>query len=184
MSNVDEIERISRSARSMDLGNKIAGVIKLANKLRHLALYHCVSPAGLAIGTSDPAKVKIVNTTQYVQNGVIKSKTTAEVAFTATSHDIAPHASLVKEACYTVYLDAGTPGIAMGQIVIGSGNAIAVDAPAGSTEIGVVRVAVDAGATPFDASTTQLDDGALTVTYEDRYGIPLNFGDAVAELTE
>lgn len=135
--------------------------------LRYMAL----SAAGLAIGTGSAAKVKIANTVTYVHNGLAKSKTTAEVDFTATTHDIAADALTVQERCYLVCLNAaGTPTLHAGDVATGSGNAVFPETPAGLTPIGGVRVAVAAGATSFDASTDLLSAAHLTDTYYDFIG--------------
>lgn len=129
--------------------------------------YRALSAPGLAIGTSKP-QVKITNTTVYLHNGIFKSKTTADTAFTATTHDIPANASTVQEACYLISLAAnGAVTITMGAIATGSGKALLPEIPDGKTPIGYVRVAVSAGATPFDASTDNLDAAHLTVTYVD-----------------
>lgn len=126
----------------------------------------CLSSAGLAIGTVSKAKVLIANTVTYLSDGIFKSKTTAEVAFTATTHDIPANASTVQEAMYLVMLAAdGTPSLVMGDIATGSGNAKLPAIPSTGTPIGAVRVAVAAGATSFDASTDELDEAHITDTY-------------------
>lgn len=126
----------------------------------------CLSTAGLAIGSSAAAKVKIVNTVIFLASGIFKSKATAEVAFTATTHDIPPAGGSVQEAMYLLTLASdGTPTLTMGAIATGSGAALMPERPATGTPIGAVRVAVAAGATLFDASTDALDAGHLTVTY-------------------
>lgn len=129
--------------------------------------YRALGTPGLAIGSVSAAKVLIGNTTPYLHDGVFKSKTTAEVAFTATTHDIAADASSVQEAVYVVLLAAdGTPSLKMGAIATGSGNAKLPELTAADgTPIGYVRVAVAAGATPFDASTDLLSAGHITDTY-------------------
>ena len=130
----------------------------------------CLSAAGLAIGSVSNVKVKIVNTVTYTSGGIFKSKATAEVAFTDTTHDIPANAGSVQEAMYLMTLDAaGTPTLTMGAIATGSGNAKLPERPSSGTPIGAVRVAVAAGATPFDANTNALNAGHLTVTYYD-YG--------------
>lgn len=127
-----------------------------------------LSAAGLAIGSSSKAKVLIANTVSYLNNGVFKSKMTAEVAFTATTHDIAANASAVQEAVYLLCLAAdGTPSLIMGAIASGAGNAVVPETPAGKTPIGYLRLAVAAGSTKFDATTDELDESHLTDTYVD-----------------
>lgn len=143
---------------------KVLGGSSSSGKLAYAAL----SAAGLAVGTGSAAKVKIANTVTYLFAGAFKSKTTAEVAFTATTHDIAADAVVVKERVYVLTLDgSGTATITAGPVATGAGNAAIPAPPANSTVIGYVRIAVGAGATSFTAATTLLSNGALTVTYVD-----------------
>jgi hypothetical protein len=129
-------------------------------------LYRALSTGGLVIGSTSKKEVKIASTINYLHNGVFKAKTTAEVAFTATTMDIAPNASSVQEAVYLLSLIAdGTPTVTMGTVATGSGAALLPEVPTGKTPVGYVRVAVAAGATKFDATTDDLDAGHLTVTY-------------------
>lgn len=137
-----------------------------ASALKFNSATYCLASPGLVIGSSSAAKVKIANTVNYLVNGVFCTKTTAEVAFTATSHDIAANASYVQEAVYLLSLQAGgTATLTMGAIATGAGNAVIPATPANEAAIGYVRIAVAAGATPFDASTDLLSAGHLTVTY-------------------
>jgi len=130
--------------------------------------YMCHSKAGLAIGSVSKAKVLIANTVTYSHANKLLSKTTAEVAFTATTHDIPANADAEQEACYLLSLSAnGTPTLTMGTIASGAGNAKLPERVSGLTPIGYVRVVVDAGSTKFDASTDELDASHLTVTYVD-----------------
>lgn len=133
----------------------------------HTALgYLCLSTAGLVIGSSSTLKVKIANTVTYLSAGIFKSKTTAEVAFTTTTHNITASTSAVQEACYLLTLDAsGTPTLTMGTIASGAGTALLPAVPAGGSVIGYVRVAVAAGATSFAANSDALSASHLTVTY-------------------
>lgn len=143
-----------------------ANLIDFLEDFRVRLMNQALSSAGLAIGSSSKTKVKIANTVAYLSNGVFKSKTTAEVAFTATTHDIAANADAVQEAVYLLCLAAdGTPSLTMGEIASGAGNAEVPETPSGKTPIGYLRLAVAAGATPFDASTDELDAAHLTDTY-------------------
>lgn len=150
--------------------------------LRNAMLFNvsATSPAGLAIGTGATTAVKVVNTTKYSWNGVPKSKTTAEVAFTAVTMDIPANAASIQEAVFLVLINAaGTLSLLMGAIATGSGNALTPGIPiptdaigtGGLTALGSVRIAVAAAApgagTNFVAGTTALSDGRLTVTYTD-----------------
>lgn len=141
-------------------------MMDLFDSVNHAMRNQCLSNPGIAIGTGSAAEVKITNTTVFTSAGEFKSKTTAEVAFTATTHDIAADADAVQEAMYLVMLAAdGTPSLVMGDIASGAGNAKLPERPATGTPIGAVRVAVAAGATPFDASTDLLSAGHITDTY-------------------
>lgn len=136
----------------------------LLKSLRNMAL----SAAGLAIGSASKKTFKIVNTVTYLSDGVFKSKTTAAVPLTATTHDIAANASSVQEACYLLTLAAnGDVTVTMGDIATGSGNAKLPELPATGTPIGYVRIAVAAGSTKFDATSDDLDAAHLTCTYVD-----------------
>jgi hypothetical protein len=128
--------------------------------------YQCLSNPGVVIGSTSAATVKITNTMVYLHGGEFKSKSTAEIAFTATTHDIAASTSAVQEACYLLCLDAaGTGSLVMGTIASGSGNAKWPSHPGNLTPVGGVRVAVAAGATSFDASTDLLSATHITDTY-------------------
>lgn len=136
----------------------------LTSGVQNIAL----GPAGLVIGTGSTAKVKVANTVAYLSGGLFKSKTTAEVAFTPTTDDITASASAIKERVYLVTVDSGgTLAMTAGDVATGAGLAKVPAAPNGKTVLGYVRVAVAAGATPFDASTDALSAGHLTVTYVD-----------------
>lgn len=141
---------------------------------------------GLAIGTGSKAKVKVVNTVTFFAAGVLKTRTSVEIAFTPTTHDIAPDAVLVKEAVYAVTVDASLVGhLTMGAIASGAAAAVPPAGPAGEALLGYVRVAVAAGATLFDASSDNLDAAHLAVTYTDAIVPPdgyVNGNDALAEI--
>lgn len=126
-----------------------------------------LSAAGLAIGTVSAAKVKIVNTVNYLSGGVFKSKASAEVAFTTTTHDIPNNPAKIQEAKYLLTLDAsGNPTLTMGAIA-DQNLSLLPEIPAGQTPIGYVKVSVAAGATKFTANSDLLSAGHLTVTYVD-----------------
>ena len=126
----------------------------------------CLATAGLAIGTTSTSEVRIVNTTTFLNKGIFKSKSAAEIAFTATTHDITAAAGSIQEAVCLVSLQAdGTGILTKGTTATGSGNAIIPATPAGETAIGYLRLAVAAGSTDFDATSDALSDAHLTDTY-------------------
>lgn len=140
----------------------------------------CMNKAGLAIGTSSKKAVKIANTVEFSVNGSALKKTTAEVAFTATTMDIAASTSVAREACYLLSLDAsGNATITMGDIASGAGNGVVPATPADQCPIGYVRIRVAAGSTPFDATTDDLDAAHLTCTYVDLRLNPIDFSSTV-----
>jgi hypothetical protein len=143
-----------------------------------------LDPAGTAIGVGSTAKVLLTNTIGYTVGavsgaalgGIFKSKTTAEVAFTATTMNIPANAASIQEACYYMCVNAaGTLSIVMGAIATGAGNAQWPERSAvadGLAIWGGVRIAVAAAAPgsthDFVAGTTALSDGRLSaVTYYD-----------------
>lgn len=143
-----------------------------ASALKHNSGTRALASAGLAIGSSSKAKLKIANTVVYTIAGAFYSKTTAEVAFTATTMDIAANAASVQEAVYLLSLAAdGTATITKGTTAAGAGNAAIPATPASNVAIGYARIAVAAGATPFDASTDELDAAHLTVAYTNVYSL-------------
>lgn len=193
-----KVSRMTPAAKDIDLGGKLAALIALANELRddHATAktamesfqtamkYMALSAAGLTIGSVAPEKVKIANTVTYLIDGVVKTKASAEVAFTAATHDIAADAQNVKEAVYLLSLAAdGTPTITKGTTATGAGNAAIPAVPANQAPIGHVRIAVAAGATPFDATTNALNAAHLTVTYTDLAFVSGAIGAAPAALS-
>jgi hypothetical protein len=142
---------------------------------------HGLASAGIVIGTGSAAKVKWGSSIVACVNGNIVTVTTEEVAFTATTHDIAASASTVREAVYLVCVDsAGTVTLVMGDIASGSGNAVWPVAPTDKACVGAVRVAVAAGSTPFDASTDLLSAGHITDTYYNTICSPTDLGETLA----
>ena len=141
-----------------------------ASALKFNSGTYALTSGALAIGSSSKAKVLIASTVNYLIAGTFYAKTTAEVAFTATTHDIAADADAVQEAVYLLSLAAnGTCTITMGVIASGAGNAVIPATPANEVAIGYARIAVAAGATLFNASTDELDAVHLTDTYVNFY---------------
>lgn len=144
------------------------GLMDMFDALDTRMKYRALSTAGLVVGSTSKKAIKIASTVNFLFNGVFGAKTTAEVAFTATTHDIAAHATLVKEAMYLLSFSdvSGTPVLTMGTITQGAGTAVLPEIPAAHTPVGAVRVAAVAGGAGFDATTTDLDTtAAVTVTY-------------------
>lgn len=135
----------------------------LMDRIRNMVL----SSPGLQIGTTSKKAVRINATTVYLKDGIFKSKAAAEIAFTATTHDIAANASSVQECIYLLTINAaGTVTITKGDVATGSGNAKIPELPAQTDcVLGYVRIAVAAGSTIFDATSDDLDAAHLTVTY-------------------
>lgn len=119
----------------------------------------------LAIGTVSKKEIKF-STAVYLNDGVFYSLTGAEVAFTATTHDITANATSVQEAVYLLSVDsAGTVTVTMGDVSTGAGTALIPEVPSGDTPMGYLRLAVAAGSTDFNATTDDLDAAHLTDTY-------------------
>lgn len=131
--------------------------------------YRLLSNPTLAIGTSSKAKVKH-NDIVYSKDGVIATVAGGEVAFTATTHDIADHS----EAIYLIYLDGSTVKISKGTSVLtATGGAVCPATPAGKLKLGEVKIATEGGI--FDATTTLLDAGTVTDTYTNKTDAKADF---------
>lgn len=120
----------------------------------------------LAIGVISAAEIAHGAFTKVVA-GAIAEVAAAEVAFTATTHDIAPDAQTPQEAYYTISVQAGGTVIVTKGATADEGLAVPAAVPAGEALVGYVKVVVAAGATPFDATTDDLDAAHLTTTFED-----------------
>jgi hypothetical protein len=149
-----------------------AAVFALANALVD-GSDRIIGTPGLAIGTVSKKEVKVVNAIGLVVAGGFETKASAEVGFTATTHDITNSAAKIQEAQYLLSIAAG------GTVTITKGttaneNESDIPAiPAAEVPLGVVLVQVAAGATPFDATTDDLDAAHLTVTYSDYHEVNL-----------
>lgn len=142
---------------------------------------HCVSDAGLKIGTSSKAKVENNANAVCIVNGkLVTLAADTETAFTATTDDIAASADEVREAVYLLLVDAsGTSRLLKGDEASGTGNAVAPNAPEDEAVIGAIRIAVAAGSTNFDATTDELDEAHITDTYYDLAFSPTDVGETL-----
>jgi hypothetical protein len=130
--------------------------------------YRCLTDPGVVIGSGSAAKVKLGGTPTYLNNGIFYAASSAEVAFTATTHDIPADADSIQEACYLLCIDASDAlTLHMGAISSTDGGALLPEIPAGLTPLGYLRLQVAAGATDFNASTDLLSAGHLTDTFVD-----------------
>lgn len=120
-----------------------------------------MSNPNLAIGTSSKAKVKH-DTFHVMTDGVISTIAGGEVAFTATTHDIADGYGAV----YLIYLDGSTVKISKGTATEGGTGAVCPATPAGKLKLGEVKI-VTSGAI-FDATSTDLDAVTVTDTYTNK----------------
>lgn len=121
-----------------------------------------LSGAGLAIGTD---KTKVAHDAFTVTfDGAAERVAAGEVAFTATTHDIADPDADPREAIYVLSVAQG------GAVTITKGADAAEDAaeapatPAGEVKLGEVKVQHD-GTAIFDATTNELDAAHLTATF-------------------
>lgn len=119
------------------------------------------SAPGLAIGTTDPAKIKHNAFTTF-KDGVIKSIPAGEVAFTPTTDDLADGYGAV----YLVYLDGTTVKILKGTATLGGTGAVCPATPAGKVKLGEVKIVTSGAA--FTAGTTLLSATTITDTYTDK----------------
>ncbi len=130
-----------------------------------------INAPGLAIGTSSAAEVKIVNPTVYIAGGaVVEDAAATEVAFTATTHDIAADAGKGQERYFTLSSVDGINYVITPGTIADEGVGVPAAAPANSAILGFVKVLVEAGATLFNATTDDLNASHLTTTFEDSDG--------------
>lgn len=133
-------------------------------------LNRCMYNAALAIGSSDPTKVKIATGTDAnnlfsIEGVVIAAPSSQEIAFTATTDDIAPDATTAQEKTYLVMLDSGGTGSILGGDQAAIGKSVAPEPPVTKCVVGKVVLSIAAGTTKFDASTDLLSAGHITDTY-------------------
>lgn len=125
--------------------------------------------AGLTLGSSSKAKIKIANDVLACVNGTMVLVAAAEVAFTATTHDIADGYInmyvLVTDSAGTVAIRMGTPATT----TAGIAGVVPPTIPANTAVIGIVTVSTTGAI--FDASTTELDAVTVTDLYYDVVGL-------------
>jgi hypothetical protein len=123
-----------------------------------------LSVAGLAIGTDKTAVAH--DALRFQIDGYRYAAVAGEVAFTATSHDIADIDDDPREAIYVLSVDvAGAVTITKGTTAA-KDEAVAPATPAGEVKLGEVLIQHD-GTLPFDATTDELDDAHLLVVFTD-----------------
>ena len=134
-----------------------------------------LTSAGLAIGTTSKKEVKIANTVTFLIGGLFKAKTTAEVAFTATTHDVADGSTafyvLSLNGSGTCTITKGADDAALSTITVPADNAV----------IGYLSIA--ASGAIFDATSDDLDAVHLTVTYVNASYLEQQISDGPATLT-
>jgi len=143
---------------------------KPLSELQSAVVDMAMTDAGLTIGTSANTAVKIANSVYAFCNGIMTLKTTAEVAFTATTHDVTADAfrifvlSLASDG--TVTITAGTEGASLALATLPV-------VPSNEAILGFVIIN-PTGTGDFDAGTTALDDGTVVpnAVYQDCSGAP------------
>lgn len=116
-----------------------------------------LSSAGLAIGSGSKKKILIANTVYAVIDGVLVKKTTAEIDFTAITHDVAN----AKFAVFVLSMvAAGTITVTKSADAATLAAVVFPAVPADSVVIGFVIIN-PTGTGAFDATTTDLDDATV-----------------------
>ena len=144
----------------------------VTEEMRILLGNRCFGSAGLVIGSSAPAAVKIANTTPYCINGQSYSKTTAEIAHT----DLTVQADLTTK-WYTLSLDKDGNGlITQGPAVLTADvtavtNELALPKVAATQcVIGCIKVVTSGGT--FTPATTSHAGSGVTTTYYNLSCVP------------
>lgn len=147
---------------SKDLKDVLTGIETGLGKLNNSRV---LSKPTLVIGSSAPVKIKF-STFSVMRSGVISAITGAEVAFTATTDDLADGYGAV----YNVYLDGtNTVKILKGTATAGGVGAVCPATPAGGFKFGEVKVVADGDT--FDATTDSLAETWITDTYTDKVDV-------------
>lgn len=137
-------------------------------ELQGAAVDVCMTDPGLAIGTSANTSVKIANTVYANIAGVMVKKTTAEVALTATTHNVTADLfrifALTLNADGDVTVTAGTEGASL---TLATWPTI----PSDEAIIGFLIIN-PTGTGNFVAATTALDDATVVpnAVYIDQNG--------------
>jgi len=144
-------------AKSITKGNGGLSNQDMRNALTKLqinAVDMVLNTAGLAIGSSAKAKVKIVNTIYAMVDGVIAKKTTAEIALSGTVTNAKFNMFVLSmQADGTVTATMGTEGATIGAVVFPT-------VPSSEVVIGFVIVN-PTGTGNFVGGTTELDDATV-----------------------
>jgi hypothetical protein len=131
-----------------------------ADLVKALSGDYLISASTLSIGSTKP---QVATTAfDFAVNGMPEAKAAvaAGTAFTATTHDITGGSS---NSYLLSIATGGTITITMGTEAVGTTPGAAAALPAGEVAIGTVTIY--SAAAGFDATTTDLDDADLTVTY-------------------
>ena len=133
-----------------------AGVRAALLKLQTNAVDHVFNSAGLTIGSSSKPKVKIANTTYFMIDGVIYSKTTAEVVLTTANN--------VANATFNVLVlsinAAGTVTVTNGTAAATLAAVVFPTIPSSQVVLGFVIIN-PTGTGGFVGGTTDLDDATV-----------------------
>ena len=123
----------------------------------------------IVIGTADAAEIKITNIIRCIVAAALSvlELAAAEHAFTATTHDIAANANTAQERWYLLSTTDGITVVVTAGTIADEDAGVPPAVPADAAPIGLVRVVVAKGATPFNATTDLLSASHLTVTFQD-----------------
>ena len=121
--------------------------------------YMALTAGGLTYGSSVNTKLKTANTVTFVSNGILKSYTTAEVAFTAGHTSLAANQSCL----FGLWLTAGGVASTTQGPIVAAGDPCPVppQATANTTLIGLLKIS---STVAFVPNTTALT-GVSGVTY-------------------
>ena len=121
--------------------------------------YMALTAGGLTYGSSVNTKLKTANTVTFVNNGILKSYTTAEVAFTAGHTSLAANQSCL----FALWLTAGGVASTTQGPIVAAGDPCPVppQATANTTLIGLLKIS---STVAFVPNTTALN-GVSGVTY-------------------
>lgn len=169
-SRLDRIDATGKDARLVEFvpGGADDGKLLVRDLIPARIDYITTRPL-LAIGTVAGEEIKITNIVRFIVAGALSvlELAAAEFPFNGAADDIANDAATAQERWYLLSSDDGIAVVVTPGTIADVGLAVPPAIPADHAAIGLVKIVVEAGAVPFNATTDALDDSHLTTTFED-----------------
>lgn len=168
----------TEQAGGLDRRSGTAEMLDLINTITMRLMRRCPSVAGLTIGSSAPAKVKIANTLNFVIDGLRVTLTTAEYAVPAAAA-MANSAGNKEVWLALSSVDGVAVVVTVGAVALLGATAVKPTVPDDAALIGFVKIAAAAN-NVFTPATTSLAGTGITTTYQDAEFDVSEFAELVA----